>query len=280
MILKNDYIQITIDKKGAELKGIYSLEANQDIMWHGDEAWWGKVSPLLFPFVGTSKNHQYTYDGKTYDMKPHGFIGERDFLIESVDQEEVWFSYTSTDEDYDIYPFKFRIKVGYKLEWSKVHVNWVVENLDEKDMIYTIGAHPSFLFEEGDAIIYQTKDGDVHSYSLKGPHILDKEKVEIQRLTLNDDAFPVDTWIYDGIKSATLLNVKKGSSIKLEFEDFEFVGIWSPMKNGKVGPFVCIEPWNGLPDFADASGELTEKKTATVLAPKSENAYSYSIEIA
>lgn len=280
MILKNDYIQCTLDKKGAELRGLYSFEANQEMMWHGDATWWHGISPILFPFIGTSKNNQYSYDGQTYDMKPHGFLAQREFAIESVKEDEVWFSYTSTEEDYAMYPFKFKVKVGYRIEWSKVYVNWIVENLDNKEMIYTIGAHPSFLCEKGDILTYETKGGDTYFYNLEGPHILNKEKMEPQRLMMNDDAFPIDTWIYDGIRSATLLNIKKGSSIKLDFEDFAFVGIWSPVKNGIMGPFVCIEPWDGLPDYVDASGDLKKKKTATILAPKTENAYTYSIEIA
>ncbi len=280
MILKNDYIQCTLDKKGAELISLYNIETGQEIMWHGDDAWWSGISPILFPFIGTSKDHKYNYDGKSYDMKPHGFLAQRDFMIESVTEDAVWFSYTSNDEDYDLYPFRFRIKVGYKISWSKVEVKWLVENLDDKAMYYTIGAHPAFLCDEGDVLSFERKNDETHFYHLDGPLILNKEKQIPERIVMGDDAFPVDTFIYDNVRSISLLNLNKGSSVKVTFDDFDYVGVWSPVKNGKMGPFVCIEPWQGLPDFTDASGLLEDKKTVTKLDKKSEIAYKYSIEIA
>ncbi len=280
MEIKNDYLKIKVDKMGAELKAITNLETGQEVLWNGDATWWDGISPLLFPFIGTSKNKSYTYDGKTYDMKAHGFIAQREFSLDSFNDNTLWFTYTSTEEDYEMYPFKFRIRVGYELSWSKVEVKWLVENLDNKEMIYTIGGHPAFLCEYGDVLTFETKGGKTHFYNLDGSLIKDKEEMEPKRLVMGPEAFPVDTWIYDGIKSATLLNINKGSSVKVTFEDIEYVGIWSPVKNGEMAPYVCIEPWEGLPDYSDASGDLNEKRTVTKLSPNDEKAYSYSIEIA
>lgn len=280
MELKNDYLKITVDPKGAQLTGITNLETGQEILWHGDEKWWHGISPLLFPFVGTSKNNQYQYDGTLYNMKAHGFIADRTFHLESITEDALWFSYVSTEQDYNIYPFKFKIHVGYEISWSKIEVKWLVENLDDKTMIYTIGAHPAFLCDYGDVLSFESKSNVTHFYHLDGPLIDRKEAQQAQRLVMGPDAFPIDTWIYDGIQSVSLLNIKKGSSVKVSFPDFPFVGVWSPMKEGEMGPFVCIEPWDGLPDYSDASGNLEEKKTSTKLAPNSEKAYSYSIEIA
>ena len=47
-----------------------------------------------------------------------------------------------------------------------------------------------------------------------------------------------------------------------------------------MAPFVCIEPWEGLPDYTTATGNLKDKITATKLGPGNEKAYTYSIEIA
>lgn len=44
--------------------------------------------------------------------------------------------------------------------------------------------------------------------------------------------------------------------VKVEFADFRELLLWT-----KVGaPYLCIEPWNGLPDYVGNSGELSEKK--------------------
>lgn len=42
----------------------------------------------------------------------------------------------------------------------------------------------------------------------------------------------------------------------MNFEGFDYLLLWT-----KVGaPYICIEPWNGVPDYAGADGELPHKK--------------------
>lgn len=279
MEIKNDYLKINVDKIGATLNSIENLETGQPVLWHGDAAWWSGISPILFPFIGTSKDKSYIYDGKKYDMNAHGFLAQREFSLEDLSDAKITYVYTSTEADYELYPFKFKVEISYELDWSKVIVNWRVINLDDKEMIYTIGGHPAILCEDGDVLTFEYGD-KTNFYSLEGPLIKDKKEMKPERMVLGADAFPIDTWIYDGVKAVTLLNINKGSTVKVSFDGITHVGIWSPIKEGKMAPFVCIEPWEGLPDFTDASGNLEEKKTATKLPQNSEKAYSYSIEIA
>ena len=53
------HIKITVDTKGAELKNL--IKNDRDFMWIADSKYWGKTSPLLFPFVGGSKDNKYKY---------------------------------------------------------------------------------------------------------------------------------------------------------------------------------------------------------------------------
>ena len=39
--------------------------------WCGDPKYWGRTSPVLFPFVGAPKNKEYRYEGRTYPMGQH-----------------------------------------------------------------------------------------------------------------------------------------------------------------------------------------------------------------
>jgi galactose mutarotase-like enzyme len=55
------------------------------------------------------------------------------------------------------------------------------------------------------------------------------------------------------------------------------VGIWSPY--GKNAPFVCIEPWYGVHDLANFTGELKDKYLINHLQPGASFMSEYTITI-
>ena len=71
--LENENLKVEIDSFGAEIKSVKRKSDNFEYMWCGDKKYWGRTSPVLFPFVGAPKNKEYRYDGKTYTMGQHGF---------------------------------------------------------------------------------------------------------------------------------------------------------------------------------------------------------------
>ena len=128
-------------------------------MWQADPKYWGRTSPVLFPFVGGSKNKEYTYGGKTYRMGQHGFARDMEFCCEYVDGapaeaeacdtqagNSIWFALSSgSSRPTENYPFCFCLHIGYELVENEVKVRWRVENTDETSMYFSIGAHPAFL---------------------------------------------------------------------------------------------------------------------------------------
>ena len=52
--LENEELLVTIDRRGAELTGIYDKKAGREILWKADPSVWGRHAPILFPFVGKS----------------------------------------------------------------------------------------------------------------------------------------------------------------------------------------------------------------------------------
>lgn len=280
MKLENNYIRLSFNKIGAELKSIYSKETNKEVMYSGEDVWWNRTSPLLFPFVGKSLDGKFIYDQKEYEIGQHGFIRDKEFTIDDVSSDYIWFKYRSTEEDLSLYPFRFELRVGYIISWATVDVKYEIKNLDDKTMYYTIGAHPSFLFNRGDFITFETNNDVNHIYNLEKGFISSKEEIELKRIDLDNDTFSVDTFIYDGIKSCTLSNVNQGTSVKVTFEDFNYLAIWAPYRDGEIAPFVCLEPWAGLPDHINSDYDLKTRFTVSELAANTENAYSYTIEIA
>ena len=51
----------------------------------------------------------------------------------------------------------------------------------------------------------------------------------------------------------------------LDFPKMEVLAVWS--KPGAHADYVCLEPWHGMPDMADATGRFEDKPFATILAP-------------
>ena len=63
--LKNDKIAIKVNTHGAELVSLKSIETDREYMWCGDAEYWGRVSPVLFPFVGKLEGQRYRQDRKS-----------------------------------------------------------------------------------------------------------------------------------------------------------------------------------------------------------------------
>ena len=73
--ISNNILSVKIAEKGAELQSIFHLPNNLEYLWSGDEKFWAKKSPVLFPIVGGLKNNTYTFNGNDYKLsrqrKPH-----------------------------------------------------------------------------------------------------------------------------------------------------------------------------------------------------------------
>lgn len=261
--LENDILKITVDTHGAELSSIFNKKQNKEMLWQGDPAFWGRRSPVLFPVVGKYKNSKTTYNGKEYSLGQHGFARDSDFaLIEKTDNK-LAFELTSNDETLTKYPFKFRLICSFNLENNKIIVGWNVENIDDKTIYFSIGAHPAFYCKKGETMLIM--NGENIKYNLinrEGLYTAPKYDVE-SSFVLHDEVFDKDALIIEnsGVTEVSLVdNNKKYLTVNFDAEVF---GIWSPAKRN--APFVCIEPWYGRCDAEDFEGDITEREWSNAL---------------
>ena len=63
--LKNEFLNLTISKKGAEIVKATNSDG-KDIIWIGDKKFWQDHSPVLFPVCGSLLNDKYSYNGTAY----------------------------------------------------------------------------------------------------------------------------------------------------------------------------------------------------------------------
>ena len=152
--IQNTKLKATFNELGAELVSLINLETGKEIMWNGNPDFWGGQSPVLFPTVGALKNETYVFQGQSYELPRHGFARRRIFDVKNSSENEVVFELKSDEESLKIYPFEFSLELKYTLIDNKLTVSYQVNNLSEKEMYFSLGAHPGFVIDTQNGLNY------------------------------------------------------------------------------------------------------------------------------
>ena len=285
-VLENELLRVEIDSFGAELKSVKSKTTGHEYMWQADPAFWGRTSPVLFPFVGRLKDDTFLHGGKTYSMKQHGFARDMEHQLVSKTEDTLWFKLVTSNETLAVFPFSFVLKIGYQLIGNEVKVLWEVHNNSvDKHMHFAIGAHPAFncpiageaskegyrLYFDGiNELHYHGNDPET-GLSLEEELIL---PLEDHRATITPEFFDRCTYIAEGNQTGEIgLETPDGKRIVTVLFDTPLFGLWSPEK--KNAPFLCIEPWFGRCDSTDFEGTLKARAYDNVLEAGEEFNTSY-----
>ncbi len=286
--LSNGVFSARIAEAGAELRSLVDLASGREYMWSGDSAWWSGTAPVLFPVIGGLKGGAYTWEGRQYKMGSHGFARNSEFAVAraSVDRAELVLS--SSEKTRQIYPFDFSLTVSFSLERAGVAVRYDVRNAGSGPMFFSIGSHPAFaipfsggalenhyiLFEREESLerLYLTKEALVDA-DRRGSGIEESRLLSITRTMFDEGAM-----IFRGPQSSELSirNSMNAHFITVAMDGVPYLGIWS--KPGGA-PFLCIEPWHGIPDATNATGNLAEKEGIMRLAPRESFSTGYRIEV-
>ena len=132
-----------IDSTGAQLISLKDASGCEYI-WQRDAKYWKKCSPLLFPVVGNCRNDRTILEDRIYAIEKHGFCRERDFDVSQKSPAKAVFSMDDTPDTHRAYPYAFCLSLAYELKDGILFMEYQVENRDQRDMWYAIGAHPGF----------------------------------------------------------------------------------------------------------------------------------------
>jgi galactose mutarotase-like enzyme len=279
---------VEVNSIGMELSSIRSKHSNQEYLWQGNPAFWTGQAPVLFPIIGALKNGQLNYQGKFFELPKHGLVRNsvKPKLIESG-TDFLRFGMAWDAETLEIYPFKFSLEITFLLDGKSLQIqHWITNSADES-MLYSIGGHPAFNcplranenyedyyleFEEEETAATWLIDQS-GLISLEQKPILDHTK----NLPLHSHLFDYDALIFKNLKSSSvkLVHQTKGPVLAVDFEDFNYLGIWAK----PAAPFVCIEPWLGIADSVDSSQNFEEKEGILKLASGQSYQKIYSISI-
>ena len=156
------------------------------------------------------------------------------------------------------YPFRFRLVCSFELNNDRIIVGWNVENIDDKKIYFSIGAHPAFYCEK-DKTVLSMNEENIKYALINSNGLYTPQKYDVENsFVLHDNVFDNDALIIENsdVNEISLIdNNKKYLTVKF---DAPLFGIWSPTK--KNAPFVCIEPWYGRCDAEDFEGDITERE--------------------
>lgn len=286
--LENEKIKVTASTYGGELNSITEKLDNTEYLWNGDPAGWEYHAPVLFPVVGAVVDNKYRIDGTVYHIPKHGFARTLEF--ELVDQGPCYivFRLNHSKHTLEVYPYRFTLQIKYTLDKGSVRVEYKVINKDNKDIYFSIGAHPAFVCprkdnETIDDYYFEfdsTENARVMMLNAQGC-LLRQKRAFLEnacKINLTKETFAKDALIFEHLRSnrITLKSLKSEKIVTVEFGEFSFLGLWAPVNGAK---FICIEPWNGHADYEDFTGEFRDKEDHYRLERGEELILGYTISI-
>ena len=140
--LENECLAVGISDIGAEVVSVKAKKTGCEYLWQGDEKFWEGQAPLLFPICGRLPDARYTWRGKTFDMKIHGFAKDSLFTVRGEGTGSLVFTLASDEKTKAQYPFDFLFEVTYTLTENRLATKLCVKNTGEDPLPYL--AHPGF----------------------------------------------------------------------------------------------------------------------------------------
>lgn len=205
-------------------------------------------------------------------------------MIEQT-KNSISFELKYSEDTLKVYPFKFSLIIKYTLNDINLSIDYIVKNLDNKEMYFSIGAHPAFMCpiknDKFDDYYFEFNEKENASImQLVGPGYFSKEEKPYLKdeniINLSTDLFKNDALVFKNLKSNKISLKSKNHKKYLEFDfgEFPYLGLWT---KDTGAPFVCIEPWFGHADFDGFNGEFKDKAAIQSLMPNKEFHCNYNI---
>ncbi len=284
-VLKNAELTAAFSTMGAEVISV--KRGSCEYIWQGDPTYWKGRAPMLFPICGRLYGGQYTYEGKTYEMACHGFMRNREFRMVDIGDDSITFSLESDAQTRALYPFDFRLTVTHLLQGSSLFTEVTVENTGDEILPAAFGAHPGFNVPlEG--------NGKFTDYYLEFTEPCSPDEILMtdtcfrtgrntayplrdgKRLPLRHDLFLIDAVFLSRVASGvTLKSDTTERSVTVKYPDMPYIGVWH--KPGTEAPYVCIEPWCGMPSYDGQTDDFSTKSDMFRIVPGGEKTVCMSM---
>lgn len=296
--LESGCLRVRIEALGAEPSSLELRRA--DGSWSGllvndglhapEGPWWKGHAPLLFPNIGRlSGGRSGTSDGRLVEQPNHGFARRSAFALASsgADEARAWVEYEldSGDAAVGSYPWKASLFVRYELSDGRLSQRVRVRNAGSDTLHYSLGWHPGFKAplaggagRKADLDIRLPAGRYERLVVAPGSGLLTGERPPFDcdgGLAFDEEALAA-TYVLDlGSSPKRWCELRQGGlRIRLDFDDYRYLGLWS----NAGGPFVCVEPWQGLDDF-ERQEPFDRKEGSLALEPGTERESSVTVTV-
>jgi len=278
-VLNRGSWRAVVDTSGAEM--ISCKEKDLEYVWSGNPDYWAGHAPVLFPIVCALRNDRTSFGGMPYAMKQHGFARKSEFTVVSSSEDSISLKLIDSPATREQYPFPFGLVVRHELTDNGFRTSYEVQNISTAVLPFAIGGHAGFNlplhegenFQDYDVIFEKREDPTAYLLDDKGLMSPDHKKDALTDggtvLPVSAGMFSESALVFLHIRSRkiSLLHRKNGTGLDLLFDNFCNMGIWTPP--GKDAPFLCLEPWQGIPSYEDDAW-IFEEKADVVFLPAGE----------
>lgn len=207
--------------------------------------------PILFPICGNLPDNTYTYKGKQYILKQHGFARDLPWEVtDRVTNELVSLTLvlSSNDQTRAVYPFEFQLAFTYQLLGNTLEIQQRYTNHSSEPMPFSTGLHPYFFTSDKSQLEFEIPASEyqdqitkeVHPFS--GSFDLSRDEIDVAFGQLND-------------KSTSATDTGRQVKITLSYSDLYSTLVFWTVK-GK--DYYCLEPWSAPRNALNTGEHLTE----------------------
>lgn len=249
---------------------------------------------MLFPIVGSLRDGVAESAEGTCTMGRHGVARDYEHTVEHIaaDNSNVTFELNENEETLKAFPYKFKLNMTYAITGeATLSQTFKVTNTGKVNLPFSVGGHPAFNVpcpDSGDEAFEDYELKFTKAWSCVCPMLTPDGLIDIESanysleksdtVALTHETFDNDALMFSDVpdRTLTLLGTKSGHGVKVDFDRFRYIGIWSAA-NG--APFVALEPWTGHTTAVQEDDILEHKADITVLAPGNSFVRTFSITV-
>ena len=285
--IQSEYLIAEINELGAELFSLKSKRDGTEYLWQGNPEYWPGRSTVLFPICARLYEGRYFYRGKEYEMPIHGIAKLFEFHSEKNGDSEISLTLKSSPETKSYYPFDFEFAVRYSLNGNELKTEFEVKNTGCEVMYFSYGGHPGFNvpFSPGESFedYYLEFEREeltrlLFSESCFYTGRTEKYPIRDKKLPLRHALFDNDAIFFESEAEKVRLKSRLSKRhIEVSYGGMTSLGLWHKPKSD--APYICIEPWHGIPSLDGVADDFEKKAQMIALNVNKSYKNSYKIKI-